>query len=322
MWLLLVGFLLVSGVVNPARESGSWSDDFAYARMVRHTLETGKYQLDHWAAADLPVQTYLAATLAKGFGYSLALLRMSTLLLMLAGLMSFYLLLRHAGTGDVEAGLLSVTLLASPLVLYLSFTFMTDAQFLSWLLIAFLFYSWGIEQSRVAFMALGSGAAAAAIGTRQFGIALIAGLLLTWLTGRSRRKKAMLYLIGLILPSSAGAWQLALGLTQPSATQVARLGHTLAYLHRGLPTMLVESVYRFAVLLEYLGLFLLPLIPLLLVCSIRSVRERAGERWPLWRALARVAITSLGLVGFYALSYYWAPPGRFVGHSCHPSGGC
>lgn len=105
---------------------------------------------------------------------------------------------------------------------------MTDAQFLSWMLIALLFYSWGIEQSRVAFMALGSGAAAAAIGTRRFGIALIAGLLLTWLTGRSRREKAMLYLIGLILPSAAGAWQLALGLPQASAIQVARLGHTLA----------------------------------------------------------------------------------------------
>jgi hypothetical protein len=134
---------------------------------------------------------------------------------MLAGLLSFYLLLQRGGAGEVEAGLLSSTLLASPLVLYLSFTFMTDVQFLSWILIALLFYSRGIEEDRVAFMALGSGAAAAAIGTRQFGIALVAGLLLTWLTGRERRQKALLYLVGLILPSAAGAGQVALGSSSP-----------------------------------------------------------------------------------------------------------
>jgi hypothetical protein len=132
--------------------------------------------------------------------------------------------------------------------------------------------------------------------------------LLTWLTGRSRREKAPLYLTGLILPSVAGAWQVALGLTQPSATQVLRLGHTLTYLHQGLAAILAGSaVYRLVVLLEYLGLFLLPLIPVLLVCCIRNVRERAEERLPLWKGLALVAITAVGLYAlsyrFYALSY-------------------
>jgi len=244
--LLLASFLLVIGFVNPVRESGSLSDDFAYARMVRHLLETGEYRLDHWAAANLPVQIYLAASLAKIFGYSLTLLRVSTLLLVFAGLVSFYRLLQDHGTGEFEAGLLSLTLLSSPLVLYLSFTFMTDAQFLSWMLIAVLFYSRGVEHCRFVPMVLGSLAAAAAIGTRQFGVALPAGLVLTWLIGRSRLEKAPLYLTGLILPSLAGLWQVLLGLTQPSVTQVARLGHNLAYLHQGLPAMLAESVYRLA----------------------------------------------------------------------------
>ena len=153
VWLLLSSFLLVIGFVNPLRETGSWSDDFAYARMVHHLLETGEYRLDHWAAANMPVQIYLAAGLATVFGYSLTLLRLSTLLLVLFGLVSFYCLLRDHGTGEMEAGLLSLTLFASPLVLYLSFTFMTDAQFLSWLLIALLFYS-RASNSRLAVFAL------------------------------------------------------------------------------------------------------------------------------------------------------------------------
>jgi hypothetical protein len=307
MWLLLSFFLLVIGLVNPFRETGSWSDDFAYSRMVRHLMETGEYRLDHWAAANMPVQTYLAAGLATVFGYSLTLLRLSTLLLVLFGLVSFYRLLRDHGTGEIEAGLLSLTLLASPLVLYLSFTFMTDAWFLSWMLIALLFYSRGIERRSFVLMALGSVAASAAVGTRQFGVALPAGLMLTWLLGRSRLENTRLYLTGLILPALAGLWQILLGLTHPSATQVARLGLTLAYLHRGLPAMLVESVYRLAVLMEYLGLFLLPLTPVLLLPYVRDfcAAAYAGEGLRRWRRFALLATAWILLMGIYEVSFYW-----------------
>jgi hypothetical protein len=304
---LVVAFLLVTGFVNPLRETGSWSDDFAYARMVRHLLETGEYRLDNWAAANLPVQVYLAAGAAKIFGYSLTLLRVSTLLLVFAGLVCFYCLLQDHGTGEFEAGLLSLTLLISPLVLYLSFTFMTDVQFLSWTLIAVLFYSRGIEHRRFMPMFIGSLAAAAAIGTRQFGVALPAGLVLTWLIGQSRLEKAPLYVTGLIVPVLAGLWQALLGLTQPSVTQVARLGHNLVYLHQGLPAILAESVYRLAVLLEYLGLFLLPLIPVLLFPYVQRVGAGgpAGERLRRWRDPALAVTASILLMGLYALSYYW-----------------
>ena len=267
-------FLLVIGFVNPVRETGSWSDDFAYARMVRHLLDTGEYRLDNFAAANLPVQVYFAAGLAKIFGYSLTLLRVSTLLLVFAGLVSFYHLLQDNGTGEFEAGLLSLTLLGSPLVLYLSFTFMTDAQFLSWMLVAVLFYSRGIRHCLFVPMFLGSLAAAAAIGTRQFGVALLAGLMLTWLIGPSRLEKAPLYLDGPDLARSDRPVAALLGLTQPSATQVARFGHTLAYLHQGVTAVFVESVYRLATLLEYLGLFLLPLIPVLVSPYVQRVRAQ------------------------------------------------
>ncbi len=77
-------------------------------------------------------------------------------------------------------------------------------------------------------------------------------------------------------------WQITLGLTQPSVTQVARFGHTLAYLHQALPALLAESAYRLTVLLEYQKLFLLPLAP----CSFRYPEDRsrvtdesAGRRW-------------------------------------------
>src|SRR4051812_28935270 len=62
-------------IVDPLREFLSQDDGWAYSRMVEHLLKTGEYRLDAWSAADMPVQVYLAAGLAKLFGYSLSLLR-------------------------------------------------------------------------------------------------------------------------------------------------------------------------------------------------------------------------------------------------------
>ena len=60
-------------------------DGFAYARTVRHLLETGEYQLDNWAAANPPAQIFVAAGLAKLFGYSIKVLVVSTLVLLMRG---------------------------------------------------------------------------------------------------------------------------------------------------------------------------------------------------------------------------------------------
>jgi hypothetical protein len=126
----------------------------------------------------MPVQIYLAAGLAKVFGYSLSLLRIATLLLLVAGLAAFVALLRELDVEPPAAAVLALGLLASPLVAMLSFTFMSDVQFMAWLLIATWLYVRGIRRASDATVLLASLAAACAIGTRQFGVAVIGGLLL------------------------------------------------------------------------------------------------------------------------------------------------
>jgi hypothetical protein len=134
---LLLALILFSVlVINPLREIVTMDDSWAYARMVQHLLATGRYQLDAWAAANMPVQIYLAAGLSKVFGYSLSLLRCSTLALLIVGLFSFYALLRDLSCTRGVATAFSLALLASPLVLMLAFTFMSDVQFLGWMLLA------------------------------------------------------------------------------------------------------------------------------------------------------------------------------------------
>jgi hypothetical protein len=67
--LLVIAALLARvAIVDPWREFMSEDDGWAYARSVEHLLATGRYRLDAWSAANMPVQIYLAAALARVSG--------------------------------------------------------------------------------------------------------------------------------------------------------------------------------------------------------------------------------------------------------------
>ena len=198
-------------------------DSWAYALSVRHLVETGEYKLHDWASVNMPVQIYLAGFLAKTFGYSFTLLRLSTLSLLFVAVISFYYLLRDFGTGDVEAALLSAAVVSSPVIFFLSFTFQTDIQFIAWELLALWLYTRALRDESYPLMALGSLAAAAAIGTRQFGVALVAGLFVTWLLlEQGRARKIAFYGLGLALPLFMTIWQVAVGAHRPTFSRDLR----------------------------------------------------------------------------------------------------
>jgi 4-amino-4-deoxy-L-arabinose transferase-like glycosyltransferase len=207
-------------VINPFREMLSEDDGWAYARTVQRLLATGHYQLDSWSAANMPVQIYLAAGLAKLGGYSLSLLRCTTLALLVVGLGSFYALLRELGYTRSAASVVTLAIPASPLVLMLAFTFMSDVQFLGWLLLSLWLYVRGMRHQSAGTMLLGSLAAGCAIGTRQFGIAIIGGLIVSWLLSRREsRRPTRLMLAGLLIPLVAAGAQFYIGLKVPNFTQ-------------------------------------------------------------------------------------------------------
>ena len=278
-FLIVAALLCAVVIVDPVREFMSQDDGWAYARSVEHLLRTGEYRLDAWSAANLPVQIYLAAGLAEMFGYSLSLLRASTLLLLAAGLAALYGLLRRGSLPAWPATVLTLGLLASPLVLMLSFTFMSDIQFTGWLLIALWLYSRGFESRSVRDLLLGSAAAACAIGTRQFGMALIAGVIMAWVVSRPARRPALRsLLLALTLPLAVSAWQLRAGLAAPNFTQAVRL-HEQAYFLTLPPSVMAHEIgWRLSTVLQYLGLSLLPVLPLLASLCLARASRRDGRQ--------------------------------------------
>ena len=198
--MIAAGFVLALLLVDPLRDFMTQDDGWAYARSVQNLLATGRYQLDAWAAANMPVQVYIAAGVAKLAGYSATLLRLQTLALLAAGLAGFYALLRELGLRPFAVAVLCVALLACPLVLMLGFTFMSDVQFMSWMVLALWLYVRGLGRNSDRTVFVGSIMAAAAIGTRQFGMAMIAAWVVVWCLASRPRPSPRRMLAAVAIP--------------------------------------------------------------------------------------------------------------------------
>ena len=263
-------FLLAIVVINPLREM-SIDDDWAYALTVRHLLETGQYQLESWLGSNTLFQVGWAALYSLIFGYSLSILRVSTLVLAGIGLLAFYGLAREHDLSGDEAALLTLIWLASPLVLQLSFTFMSDIPFLVTISLALYCYSRGIRLHSIGWMILGSLAAAMAILTRHFGVALVAGLGLTWLLRKDRWLQFPFYTLGLIAPVMALLLQTYVGIVTPYWAAGYVVAVQTAYMKSS--AILLNLVWRPMLMLQYLAFYALPLVPLALGLYIQELQQ-------------------------------------------------
>ena len=303
---LLAVFIAVVLLVNPLRET-AMEDDWVYALTVRHLLDTGEYQLHVWAGANLPFQIFWGALFARLFGYSFSSLRISTLVLAFCGLVAFYFLAKEHDLNDAQAGLLTLGLFASPLVLRFSFNYMTDVPFLTCLIVALSVYARAIRLHSYRWMLLGSLAATAAILTRQFGMALIGGLLALWVLGKARREQVSFFLTGLALPALAALWQLYAGIVSPNwgaryftLVQAEYMADPLA--------MLGSMLWRPSVILQYLALFSLPFLSVGLLASSRQAFSTLDPRA---RKLLLAALVPAGLaVSALALLMEWMGIGQ------------
>lgn len=280
-WLLvIVVVLLAIIIINPLLEFLGDDDSWAYARMVQYTLATGKYRMEQFTVVNLPVLIYMTAGAAKVFGYSLVLLRCIILAFLGLAIASFYLLVRELGHCRRVAALLALVLFASPLVLILSFAFMSDVPFIAWMLLALLLYLRGMRRNSAWLMFFGSLATSCAIGTRQFGMAIVAGLILCWFFSKAT-PRSRLMLIALALPLLASIAQVYVGIRYPNQTQAGNMGLVHHFIESPLHVIAEEYFWRFAIMAQYLGMALLPLLPLAAAVPRTFWKERFG-RLPVW----------------------------------------
>jgi Dolichyl-phosphate-mannose-protein mannosyltransferase len=179
-------------------------DDWTYAWSVEHFLKTGELRMLEWSAHYPLAQILWGALCSRLLGFSFAALRLSTLVLAWAGLLTFYGTLREVGTRPLLAGLGTLLLWCNPIFFVLSHSFMTDVPFVSLMSAALFGYVRWVKRGRTGDLSLGSVAALLAFLIRQPGAALalipLAYLLLARIAGGARRPLPWSQAIWLLVP--------------------------------------------------------------------------------------------------------------------------
>ncbi len=274
-WTLFVTLSLFSVTVlfiNPMRELGIF-DDWAYAFTTKHLLDTGTYKLHDWLTANIHFQAYWGSLFALIGGYSFSTLRISTLVLSLLGLIAFYHLAREYDLNRVQAGILTLALFSNYLYLLLSFTFMSNIPFESTLIISLYLYTKAIRLHSYVLMLLASLAASAAIMTRQFGFALVLAGFCILIFSSERRQIIKLFFVGFFLPILAIIWQVLYSILTPNwAVFLVRYQQKLYF--DDINSVLLNIIYRPSIIIQYMALFILPLILFLLIDFVREIKNK------------------------------------------------
>ncbi|MGE3820414.1 MAG: hypothetical protein AB7I30_13450 [Isosphaeraceae bacterium] len=295
-------WVLLAVLVDPRGEF-PLNDDWGYVLPVEALLQSGSLRFTDWNTASLVAQVFWGALFCLPGGYSLTALRISTVVLGLAGSAGLYGLFRILGAGCLVAAIGGLTLAANPVYFGLSYTFMTDVPFLAVTIGATALLVLGMERDRDGLIWAGLALALLALFVRQIGVALLVGFAAAYPLRRGFRWK---WLIQGIAPAAAGF--LAIRLFDGYLRSIDQmpinyykfhqaLGLALADLKALRPGALRFPVYRTLTLSLYLGFFLSPLVMALWPSHRRRWSEAERRRGKI-----RVAVGAIALLAALAVT--------------------
>jgi hypothetical protein len=264
MCLLLISFFWIAAViaVNPLGDF-PLNDDWAYGSAVRSLVQEGDFRLSGWTATNLFGQVLWGALFCLPLGFSFTALRVSTLVLGLAGILATYGLLREARVPVRLAVLGALVIAFNPIYFPLSFTFMSDVPFTalatvsSWLLVR------GLRRSSWTEISAGLALVAVAILIRQIGLALPLAFGAAYFVKQRFRARQLL---PATLPGAA-AFVLQIGYQEwlrwsdrLPTTFGSQIKALWSQLHQPWPSIVFDALKIMSISLIYTGLFLFPFL--------------------------------------------------------------
>jgi hypothetical protein len=144
---LILLYLLVVIIINPIGEF-PLMDDFSFCKSVWKYSQNGKMDLGTWPAMTLISQIFLGTIFVKIFSLSFLTLRLYTLLIGIIGVIVFYQIAKRIAINYSIAKFATLVLLFNPLYFLLSFSFMTDVHFNSFMLFSIYFFIKYLDSQR------------------------------------------------------------------------------------------------------------------------------------------------------------------------------
>jgi len=260
--LIIAIWLVMIILVNPV---GNFplNDDWSFAASARLLADIGHFVFPDWSAANIVAQIFWGSLFIKIFGFSFTVLRFSTLILGLIGIIAVYRLLREIKTSSGLSAIAALLIAVNPIYFASSNTFMTDIPFYSFSVLSLFFLTRFLLYNNTSEIVLGIAAACLAVLVRQLGFAIPIAFVFAYLAGRQLTGKSLTVslfpLVGCV--SSHFALKLWLQLDGQSPTMY---GHQINQVKNALSQPILDVVTNFSynifVSILYIGLFLFPLL--------------------------------------------------------------
>lgn len=167
--LLILLWLIMIFIVNP---EGNFplNDDWCYAYSVKHLVQEGRWVFSRWHSMTLTAQVVWGAIFSKIFGFSFNVLRFSTLILGLVGVLTTYAILWEIGAGFTVSLLGALVVMTNPLYFVSSFTFMTEVPFYGCFVLGVFFFIQSLKTDKIFPVVLATIFSILAVLIRQVGL--------------------------------------------------------------------------------------------------------------------------------------------------------
>lgn len=260
------------------------NDDWAYAEGVRHVLAGDGLVLPYVNAAAV-AHVALGVVAVKLWGYSYATLRLCSILVTFAGATAFYLAAGYLRIPRYPATFLALVYAANPILVNITFGFMSDSTGLALNMIFFACLLFALSRKSTTAMIAAFLVLALAVSVRQSALifVLLSPLCLSKRFGESPNRFAV-FLIAITLPCLS-LWycdKLLLTAQLDSGSsyndyEIVRQAHfsTLAKLLFSGPSMLLPAIGALGQVFCYLALFCIPALPVLLFSISSAFRQPA-----------------------------------------------
>lgn len=284
-----LGFVIVTAAIVPPTGDYPVVDDFFHARVVWETLAAGSYQPHPFIGSTFVLQALWGLPFAALFGENFVALRISTLVLAVAGMGAVAWGARGFGAPRWAALLAGATLWANPIFMHLSYSFMTDVPFFALIALSTAAYAMGFKADSARLIAVGTALGFAAFFVRQHGLGVVlaawAAAIVSWVLYRDRLSTPAV--LSLVLSSVTGClivylYLLVYPMSETQGTWLTRGGEWTT------GQRLKWSSWYVVIALLYMGLFALPLAAARIVQVVRG-----DERWSWtsWLGVAALAAT-------------------------------
>ncbi len=187
---------LAAFAVNPKGDF-ALNDDWAYGLPALALTERGTIRFTDWNCPTAIAQVIWGTLFCLPAGFSYTALRASTLVLGLVGVVGLYGLLRNCGAPRWIATMGALCMMANPIYLALSCSFMTDVPYIALTTLAVSVLVRGVAAEDALPVWLGLGLVLVAVFIRQTALAIFLGVLIT---SPLRRRPVRAALVQGVLP--------------------------------------------------------------------------------------------------------------------------